>query len=156
TTTIGNTIYYTTAVYIDHHPVSSFVILAHELVHVYDEQKLTKPLFSVLYLLPQLLFLPSLLLFAINWHIAIPIVLLCLLPLPAYFRMIFEKRAYIASLYTMNKLNIKSHYHIDIKAQKEVFIRQFKNLDYYYVWPFHNLDKEFEVALQKIRAGERP
>lgn len=155
-TTIGDTIYYPTASYINHHPVSAFVVLTHEIVHIHDERKMTKLIFSLLYLLPQLLVLPALLLFLVNWHIAIPIILLCLLPIPAYFRMIFEKRAYMASLYTMNKLNIKSHYHINITEQKDFFLQQFKSINYYYVWPFHHLDKEFEVALQKIRAGERP
>lgn len=155
-TTVGDTIYYPTASYINHHPVSAFVTLAHEIVHIYDERKITKILFSILYFLPQLLFIPALLLFLISWKIAIPIMLLCLLPIPSYFRMVFEKRAYMASLYTMNKLNIKSHYHINIREQKDVFLQQFKSMDYYYVWPFHHLDKEFDGAVEKIWAGERP
>lgn len=157
TTTIGNTIYYPNVNYVNVHPATSFIILMHELIHVQDAQKITKPFFSLLYLLPQLLFLPILLLLLlISWKIAIPIALLFLLPLPAYFRMKFEKRAYMASLYTMNKLNIKSNYNININDQKNLFVQQFKNATYYFAWPFNEISGEFDMATQKILNGERP
>lgn len=156
TTTIGDTIYYPNINYINVHPATSFIILMHELIHVKDAQKITKPFFSFLYMLPQILFLPALLLFLISWKIAVPVILLFLLPLPAYFRMVFEKRAYMASLYTMNKLNVKSNYNININDQKILFVQQFKNGTYYFAWLFSGVSDEFDVATQKILQGERP
>jgi len=156
-TTIGSTIYYPSSAYVDAHPVSSLVVLLHELVHVHDEKKYTEVLFNLLYLMPQLLailFIP--LLFLVGWKFAL-LSLLFLAPIPAYFRMYFEKRAYIASLYVMNKLNaLHPDYKIDLDDRSNFFVQQFKNGSYYFMWPFSNLDKEFAGALQLIKNGERP
>lgn len=156
-TTIGDTIYYPSATYVNSHPVSSFVVLLHELVHVYDEKKYSKILFMLSYLLPQLLvllFLP--LLFLVGWKFAL-ISLVFLAPFPAYFRMHFEKRAYIASLYVMQKLNM-SHpdYKIDIDDRSNFFTQQFKNASYYFMWPFSNINSDFTKAVDAIKSGNRP
>jgi|SRR5579885_1002689 len=156
-TTLGSTIYFPSQTYVNAHPVSSLVVLLHELTHVKDEKKISKVLFSLAYLLPQLLvllFLP--LLFIFGWKVAL-FSLIFLAPLPAYFRMIFEKRAYMTSIYVINKLN-QTHpdYKINLDDQTKFFVAQFKNFSYYVMWPFNSIDKEFATALQLIKDGKRP
>jgi len=155
TTTIGDTIYYPSQSFVNLHPVSTLVILLHELVHVYDEKRLTKPLFSASYLLPQLLAFLIIPLLFISWKIALPF-LIFLAPFPAYFRKLYEKRAYLASLYVMYQLNIKSSFNIDIENQSQFFANQFKTSAYYWMWPFKSINSEFEAAVQLIKSGKRP
>lgn len=156
-TTIGSTIYFPSEIYMNARPVASLVILLHELTHVNDEKKISKFLFNLAYLLPQLLvilFLPLLLIF--GWKIAL-FSLIFLAPLPAYFRMNFEKRAYMASLYVFNKLNqIHPDYKINLDSQSDFFVAQFKNLSYYVMWPFNNINSEFANAVKLVKDGKRP
>lgn len=157
TTTIGNTTYFPDQIFINTKPVTSTVVLLHELVHMHDEQKLGKIIYSFSYLFPQILFLPSLLLFFIlSWKFVLPILLLLLTPLPAYFRMIYEKRAYMAALYSMNALNNKHKYNIDLHAQANYFTTQFHGPSYYYMWSLNDIGKEFDDAVIKISNGARP
>ena len=128
----------------------------HELTHIYDNEKVGKIIFNFLYFFPQSLFLPILLLFfLLSWKIVLPILLLSLLPFPAYFRMRYEKRAFIASLYCMYVLNNKHNHRIDIRAQNDFFILQFKSSYYYFMWPF-DIVIDFNKAMEKISKGERP
>lgn len=154
-TTIGETIYYPSANYVNGHPASAFIVLLHELVHVRDEKTVGKTIFDALYLLPQILaFLAIPLFFVIGfWSL---LFLLFAAPLPAYFRMNYEKRAYLASLYVMKKLNDKCQYNIDLNDKKQYFLQQFKSSSYYFMWPFSNLDAQFTAALTKINNNERP
>lgn len=154
-TTIGETIYYPTASYVNGHPASAFIVLLHELVHVKDEKAISKPIFDGLYLLPQILALLAIPLFFVIgfWSL---LFLLFAMPLPAYFRMNYEKRAYIASLYVMKKLNDKCQYNIDLNDKKQYFLQQFKSSSYYFMWPFSNLDAQFTAGLVKINNNERP
>lgn len=154
-TTIGYTVYYQSEAYTKLHPVSSFIILLHEITHMYDEKKIGKVLYTILYLMPQLLFLFAIPLFFIIGFKAL-LLLLFILPVPAYFRMMYEKRAYISSLYVINKLNDKCDYHINIDEHCKIFIDQFKGSQYYFVWPFQSIDKEFELALSLIKNNKRP
>lgn len=154
-TTIGETIYFPSVNYVNFHPASMFIVLLHEIVHIHDEKKISKPIFNLLYLLPQLLALLAIPLFFVIgfWSL---LFLLFAAPLPAFFRMNFEKRAYIASLYVMKVLNDKYAYNIDLDAKTQYFLQQFKDSSYYYMWPFSNLDAEFAAALVRIRNNERP
>ncbi len=103
TTTIGSSIYFSNQIFVRSHPIAATIILLHELVHIYDAKKISSFLFSLLYLSPQILAVLSLpLYFLIGWWSLL--FLLLLLPLPAFFRMHFERRAYIASLYVLYKL----------------------------------------------------
>jgi len=43
-----------------------------------------------------------------------------------------------------------------LDRQKEDFETQFKSSSYYFMWPFGNLNKQFDDALVKIRNNERP
>lgn len=154
-TTVGNTIYFPSKSFLARRPVSSLMILMHELVHVYDSKKFTSPLFSFLYLFPQILALLVLPLFFINWQIAL-LFLLFLLPIPAYFRTYFEKRGYLISLYVENKLSKKLKFSINLDNAKNDSIKHFKNSDYYFMWPFKSVDTQFNEAAIKINNDQRP
>lgn len=154
-TTIGNTVYFPSKLFVTIRPVSSSMILMHELAHVYDSKKFTSPLFSFLYLFPQILVLLALPLFFINWQIAL-LFLLFLLPIPAYFRTYFEKRGYLISLYVENKLSKKLKFSINLDNAKNDSIKHFKNSDYYFMWPFKSIDTQFNEAAIKINNDQRP
>jgi len=98
-TTIGSTIYYPSEAYIAEDEFSNSIIFMHELMHISDSKKYSKILFSISYLFPQILLILFLPLFLINWKIALPLVIFSALPLPAYFRMWFERRGYFVSAY---------------------------------------------------------
>ncbi len=155
TTTIGNTIYFPTRKTEQVRPVSSLIVFLHELVHVYDSNKWSQTLFSLSYLFPlvfSVLLLP--LLFVSLWFL--PLVVLCALPVPAYFRMMWEKRAYLVSLYCTYKLSIKKEFTVNLESSAEGYIGNFKDSAYYFMWPFKDLDKEFAEAIVKIKNGEAP
>jgi hypothetical protein len=154
-TTIGYTIYLPSEHYMKIKPVSGSVIFMHELVHLYDKRKLGI-LFTLGYMLPQILIIPSLLLFLISWKIAIPVIIILLTPLvPAYFRMIFEKRAYLSSIYVIQKLSIKLNFNPHLPSQIEHFLSQFNNSYYYWMWHF-NLEDEFEKAMREVENNKKP
>lgn len=156
TTTVGETVYYPSENFIKNQELSSIIILLHELVHIKDSQKYNKYVFGFLYMSPQILSLVSLLLFLISWKIALPLTILFALPLPSFFRMYFEKRAYMASLYAINKLSNKLSFKPLLATQQSIFLKQFKNSSYYFMWLFKNLDKEFDIAVDKIKQNQRP
>lgn len=155
-TTIGYNIYFPSEAWVNARQVSGLSVLLHELIHVTDAKKLSRPLFSFLYLSPLTLAIPAALLFLLTWKIALPIMLLCLAPIPSYFRMLFEKRAYLGSLYVQNWLNVHKGYNFDLSSQKDFMIKQFTGSAYYFMWPFTNLNAEFDDAITKIKAGQRP
>lgn len=72
------------------------------------------------------------------------------------YRIHYEKRAYISSLYVINALSIKNNFKPLLSTQKNLFLSQFRHKSYYFMWPFKSLDQEFEQAVTKIKAGERP
>lgn len=157
TTTIGDTIYFPNQKFVKLRPVSAASILLHELVHLYDQKKLTKPIFIFSYLFPQIMVPICLLLFfIITWKIMLPLTLLFLLPIPAIFRMHWEKRAYISSFYTIQALSLKLKFNPSLESQQQVFLDNFKDSSYYFMWPFKNLNKEFEQAITKVQAGQKP
>lgn len=157
TTTIGETIYFPTSNFVKARPVSSAIVLLHELVHVHDEKKISKLLFGFLYLFPQILsilFLP--LFFLLTWKIVLPLVIFCALPVPAFFRMYLEKRAYLASLYCFNKLSKKLDFNPNLDNQSIFFQKQFSGSYYYFMWPFGNIKNDFDEAIVRIKADQRP
>ncbi len=155
TTTIGNAVYYPSNTFTKSRPISSIIVLLHELVHIYDANKLSLPLFGCLYLFPQILVLLALPLLFIKWKLFL-FSLLLILPIPAYFRMNFEKRAYLVSLYSLYRLSNKLNFNINLDEQNETFLKNFKNKNYYWMWPFSGLDKEFDLATEKIKSGQTP
>ena len=97
------------------------ITLRHELVHLRQAKRYGGFLFSFLY---ALVFLPVGL---------------------SYFRMKFERRAYTISLYVENKF-IKKYglSNRDIDESKNIYISQFKNSSYYFMWLFKDVDKYFD------------
>jgi hypothetical protein len=155
TTTMGNTIYFPNREFIPSHPVSTLATLLHELTHIYDGNKLPPGIFGILYLFPQILvlLLPILAFFIGPFSL---LLILFLLPIPAYFRMYFEKRAYLVSLYVLNQLNQKFQVNINLNDHKENYLLDFKNSNYYFMWPFNSLDEKFEEGLKLIKIGRHP
>lgn len=156
TTTIGSTVYFPSENSVKSRPISASVVLLHELVHVNDAKKLSKPLFGFLYLTPQIFALLCLPLFLVSWKIALPLFILFLLPIPSYFRMKFEKKAYLISLYAINALGSRLNFKPLLSTQEESFLSHFKDSSYYYMWPFSGLRKEFNEGVAKIKEGKRP
>jgi hypothetical protein len=156
TTTIGNTTYYPSENYVKIHPITAFTILLHESIHVYDSKKITNLLFTLGYLFPQILVLLFIPLFLLGYFVPALCTLLFLAPIPAYFRMLFEKRAYMVSLYSLNKVNLKYNLGIDLNTHIGTVFDNFKGSTYYFMWPFKSLEKEFNDAVQKIKNNERP
>jgi hypothetical protein len=149
-TTIGTTIYYPSQDWINTNPYSASVLLLHELVHIYDQKKESRIVFTILYALPQLLFLLFIpLLFIVSWKFAlIPLILLS--PIPAYFRMYYERRAYMISMYSCQKLNC-------VQSLPSSYVAYFTGSEYYFMWPFSSgLTEEFTTAQNQILAGQRP
>jgi len=155
-TTIGSTIYIPNDTYMKLHSVSGSVVFMHELVHIYDSGRISRPLFTFFYLLPQIMaifLLPFL--FFVKWWVILPMILLCLAPIPAYFRMIFEKRAYISSIYTLNALGKRLNFNPQLTNQTSFFVAQFKDSYYYFMWPF-DVTPEFTNAISLVQSGQRP
>lgn len=155
TTTFGSTIYFPSESFIKIRPISSSVVLLHELVHVYDSSKINKLLFLLSYGFPQILTLLAIPLLLVSWKISL-FFLLFALPLPAYFRMNYEKRAYLTSLYSLNKLGQKMKFDPGLDLQKEDFIDHFYTSSYYWMWPFKSIKLDLENAIVKIKNNERP
>lgn len=155
-TTVGSTVYFPSENFIKIRPVSGSILFLHELVHVYDSKKISRPLFTFLYLFPQILFLLVPLLFFVSWMLAVPLMILFALPLPAYFRMYYEKRAYMTSLYVRSELSKRFAFKPELEINKDFYLSEFKKSYYYYMWVFKDLDKEFDKALENINMGKRP
>lgn len=156
TTTIGSTIYFPSKTSVQIRPISSITTLLHELIHVHDAKKISSLLFSFLYLSPQILVLFLIPLLFLNWKIVLPFFLLAA-PIPSFFRMYYEKRAYISSLYVIHHIGQKMQFDPMLDKQKESFIDQFTGPSYYFMWVFRDhLNKDFNEAIIKIKNNERP
>lgn len=82
--------------------------------------------------------------------------LLFVSPIPSYFRMHFEKRAYLASLYAIYSLANRLNFKPLLATQQEGYLKHFKDSSYYFMWPFGNLKKEFDEGVAKVKEGKRP
>lgn len=155
TTTLGRNIYFTYPNYIKNHPITTQVTLVHELVHVKDYEKYGF-LFFLMYGFPQILApLSFLLLFIFPWWVSLLAFLFLLAPLPAYFRMKFELKAYTFSLYCLHKLSIKYNYKINFNQYIENYTDNFIKSEYYFMWLFFNKEY-FKEALKLIQDGKKP
>lgn len=155
-TTIGNTVYFPNRDYLKNNNIINTITFLHELVHIEDAKRVGILMFSLLYLSPQIFAVLTIPLFFINWWLALILSVILMAPLPAFFRMFFEKRAYFTSLYVANKLSVKYKFNPLLDENKDMFLQQFKNSSYYFMWIFPNLDKEFDQAVEKIKEGKRP
>jgi hypothetical protein len=156
TTTIGSTIYFPTESFVTLRPISSMVVMLHELVHIKDSYKISKPLFGFLYLTPQILSLLCIPLLFISWKIFLPLMILFGAPIPSFFRMYFEKRAYLSSLYKMYALGNKLNFEPKLDEQSKFFSKQFKSSAYYWMWSFGSIDNQLNNGIVNIKAGKRP
>lgn len=153
-TTLGNTIYLTNKNYVKLHPITIKVTLAHELVHVKDFNKIGYS-FYLLYGLPQILcLLTPLFLFLFPFWFSMFWLGLCLLPLPAYFRMQLEKKAYTFSIYALYLLSEKG-FAIDFEKNISSYLENFHSTNYYWMWPFFKKNYFYDI-LDRIRKGEKP
>lgn len=154
-TTIGNTVYYPSEDFVKNRPISSIIILLHELVHISDSIKYSSLLFSFLYLFPQILVIFFLPLILLNFKLFLLLSVICLLPLPAYFRMKFELRAYQVSLYCLRKLFLKYGIPYSLETESYLMKKNFNGPQYYFMWTF-SLNKDFNEAIKKIEKNEKP
>jgi len=101
TTTIGNVVYVPDDVW-ESNDAGTLSLLAHEARHVNDKQHYSMFLFGLGYLLPQVLALLSLLSLLTIWFSNAWLwsltALVFLAPIPAYFRMVIERRGYLMTL----------------------------------------------------------
>lgn len=152
-TTINNTIYFPTRSYFEEKPLSSISTLIHELVHIYDKNRMTFPVFSLLYLSPQILFLFAIPLFFILSIKFSLFFFLLLLPLPALGRAWLEYRAYSISIYTTVQLSKCFNISVDFSKMNNSICEQFIGSSYYFMFPFKNyilkkLNKVVETSLK--------
>lgn len=154
-TTVRNTIYFPSKESLEKDNLLNVTVYLHELVHIIDNQN--NFLFGLLYMVPQILFF---ILFIISLFISWKLVLLSflfLLPIPAYFRMKYEKRAYTISLYVMHKLNLKYNVEIfNLQEEADFIFKHFNGLAYYFMWPFKSLNEYFLNAAKEISENKRP
>jgi ABC-type multidrug transport system fused ATPase/permease subunit len=150
TTTVGTTIYYPSQEWVNNNIYSAEVLMLHELTHIYDQKNSNSILYALLYVLPQLLFILFIpLLFVINWKFAlIPLVFLA--PIPSYFRMYYERRAYTISMYATQKLGC-------IQTAVPAYVADFTSSEYYFMWPFtSSLTTYFTTVQNQIINNQRP
>lgn len=155
TTTIGSSVYFPSKSYLEKNERSAIVVLLHELVHLQDAKKYNNLLFGFLYLTPQILALLFFPLLFISWKIAL-FFLIFAFPIPSYFRMYFERRAYMASLYCINEMSKKMNFQPLLLSNSIFFLNQFKSSNYYFMWMFKNLEAQFNEAIEKIKKNEKP
>mgnify|MGYP006286292861 FL=1 len=136
-TTIGETVYFPDEM-LEHGDSENIVrVLVHETVHVADSNKLSSPLFKFLYLFPQSLAPLALLsLIGIWQHMFLwcLLFLLCLAPIPAPFRYLFELRAYRTQLlFSRKEDNLSDEEMVSVYEWIE---KQLCTNLYYWTWPF--------------------
>ncbi len=126
TTVVGKTIYFPTRQYLEHYPQVAIRTLAHEAVHLLDQQRWGRGIFILSYLFPQIFSL-GIFLFPFIGPFAL-LFLLFLAPWPAPFRAHFEARAY-AMDYLTSEPRLRP-------ATLEGIVKRFSNSDYYRMFPF--------------------
>jgi len=149
-TTISDTIYFPTSEMFESDDHSSISIVAHEYVHIMDSHQ--DKLFKVKYLLPQIL-APLMLLWAfLSWWVAIPLFVLFLLPLPAYWRKEYEVRGYKMSLFVEGEWSknwAKEDRVRYLTALADHYNSQFTSSAYYFMWPF-GVSKQLNQMVENI------
>jgi hypothetical protein len=174
-TTIGKTVYWPNKEkFEERKDVGILVTLAHEYQHVKDAQKITSFLFSILYLFPQILALPGVLLTIAGlvwiplmafgviswswWLLPFLLTLIFIAPIPAPWRKHYELKGYIMSLFMANEYykerEFSDELRLDLlKSQIEMKNEQFVGPGYYFMWPF-GVEKDLEKAIGEIMSGE--
>ena len=156
TTTVGKTIYFPSRAHLENSPVSSTSTLLHELVHVSDRNKLTFPLFGLLYLSPQIFFLLCLPLFLVSWKIVL-FSFIFLVPLPAIGRAWLEFRGYCMTMYVLYVLHKQYNLSINFQALKTGILDQFTSSNYYFMFPFKKtMNNKLNEAFERVLKNKHP
>jgi len=157
TTVLGKTIYFPSKESIKENTKGKLITVAHEYQHVKDSSDLSSFVFTLAYLSPQIL-APFMLLFCFfYWWLGLLLFALFLTPLPAYGRMLIEKRGYVMTLFASNEIYLERK--LDYKTRKELLLgkiktinKQFTSSSYYFMWPFgikKSLKKEIDRILNE-------
>lgn len=150
TTTIGNNVYFPSEKYIQQNDVIAAITLIHEYVHI-DDRKNYGLWFSFSYLLPQIFALLFIALLPIKFLISALGLILFLLPLPAYFRKVWEVRGYTANLIAYYVLYPDKVDRFDMLI--DVYNDNFIYSQYYYMWVF-GVKQELNKNLEDIISGD--
>jgi len=130
-TTIGQTVYVPDYAYNKDVNVNDVLeVIMHESVHAYDAKRFSV-IFPFSYLMPQVF---GLFLILAPFNVAALVSLVFLLPLPAFFRMMWEVRAY-----KVTPLLAKHVYGYDeegVRLAGENAVTQLSGANYYFTWPF--------------------
>jgi len=158
TTTIGRTIYFPSREKLGlfGSQFSNLNVLAHEYVHIMDNED--DKLFKIKYLMPQLL-APLMLLFGfISWWVALPLFILFLCPVPAYWRKQYELSGYKMSLFVADHLSKELNWELDsrksfLKDLSASYNKNFTSGNYYFMWLF-GVKRELNEAVDRIISGD--
>lgn len=128
--------------------------LAHEWVHLVTARNNTTLINSFFYGLPQILAPLALVslgaIWGSPWFLLNLLWLLCLAPIPAYFRMKEEMEAYAMSM----ACNYWRYGSIT-NTQIEWIAKHFTGPDYYFMWPFEgNVRDRLDTLAHKVQNGE--
>jgi len=152
TTVIGSKVYFPSEQYLREKPASCAHILAHELQHMKDAQRMGTFLFVLSYFMPQILAPLALLSLLAFWHLgflAFLIFLVFLAPIPAWGRKEIEMRGYVMSL----AVTYWATGHL-MDEDFEHTVQQFTSPSYYFMWPFRDrVMHELKLNAIAIRSG---
>lgn len=142
-TTLGDTIYMPEIAYkIDGERLLQ--VIMHECLHIKDYHK-NKILYTIFYGFPQIfapLFILGFLGFLWSPLFYMFLFLLCALPLPAYGRYYYEKRAYRVSVLFGKFYNYSEE---NMSELREWVIKNLAKQYYYFTWPFPSMiEKDFK------------
>ena len=156
TTTIGKTIYMPNRT-LSILSVWIAPLMGHECQHAWDSQR-WGALYYFGYLFPQVLALGSLMaIFSSLWWL---LCLAALLPWPAPFRMLIERRGYLISLIGYDMLSDDKSSAKQARAIDDV-VKQFTGHNYYFMWPFERstqvwFEKRMKREVARGRSGNLP
>jgi hypothetical protein len=154
--TLGSTVYFPSAEFLEQRTYDSLPVLFHEKRHELDSEK--NKLFPLFYLLPQLLAPISLVLCFFSFWLGVSLFILFLLPLPAYWRKKYELRGYQMSLFVTYELCRENN--LNVEATLAYLNRLIDSTDklftgpsYYFMWVF-GVKQELRETVNKILSDD--
>ena len=155
TTTIGNTVYLPSKAYVIENPEATLRVVAHEYRHTYDANNISKLLFSIIYLSPQIFSLLTILFILLYgwWGL---FGLIFFLPIPSYGRMRLELNGYTMSLFILHECLLEDQ--VD-ELNRELILKraidhinlEFTTSKYYFMWPFGVKEKLLPLVTNIIK-----
>ena len=155
TTTLGPIVYFPDRKFVEDSDARAMRILTHEFVHIWDRSVLGWFKYTIGYMFPQVLALiPLLAMLTLCWFsfpgkqaamwILGALMLVCLFPWPARWRMLLELRGYTMSA------AIRLWWHPETIEWQLIYAR-FTGWDYYKMWPFpRDISERFAISMQPI------